>query len=249
MYVRGNPLRYTDPSGHFTEDQIVDWYGSEWRSKFSTQWQALLLQAQFGDLLLSGIGQFSMFVTMNGGLALWDMQSKTGSALTGASSNGSDLALYRRQGWDGGYTHALPRSDTNAFMFGDETATYNRVNSFVGLSQNHSENITIQGAWWLGSDSWVGAEQQFVKFDPMSTRGGAQSSLKLIQSLKAAMAQVTWKEGAKTALKTFVGGGVSGVGMTGWMIYDWSRYDTIYSINSYVPGTVFYNLRERQYGH
>jgi RHS repeat-associated protein len=62
MYVRGNPLRYTDPTGHYTNDEIMQHFGcSDWacvEAMFASHnggayaglhgWLAILLDAQDG---------------------------------------------------------------------------------------------------------------------------------------------------------------------------------------------------------
>jgi hypothetical protein len=59
-YVYNNPLRYTDPSGYFSEEAIVDYlketYGEQWEDIYSEwraseTWWAMLLEAQPGDIL------------------------------------------------------------------------------------------------------------------------------------------------------------------------------------------------------
>ena len=34
LYARGNPLRYTDPTGHWTEDELEQVLGKDWREKY-----------------------------------------------------------------------------------------------------------------------------------------------------------------------------------------------------------------------
>ena len=63
-YCLGNPLRYVDPSGYFTEDQIRQYYlNSGWMTEdeinilienwksHQGQWWSLLLEAEYGDIL------------------------------------------------------------------------------------------------------------------------------------------------------------------------------------------------------
>jgi hypothetical protein len=52
MYVRGNPLRYTDPSGHFSEDQL-NWMGI-FKDKVSTNVWKLLLKLEPTDRIFIG---------------------------------------------------------------------------------------------------------------------------------------------------------------------------------------------------
>ena len=69
-YTLGNPLRYTDPSGHYTDDEIQkylqDTYGSDWQSYWDA-WQAdpywmwILEQAQDNYVLEIAAGKTIQF--------------------------------------------------------------------------------------------------------------------------------------------------------------------------------------------
>jgi len=54
-YVLGNPLRYVDPTGHFSPEQLAEWFGENWRDLFSAEWQTLLLEAELGDAAVYGL--------------------------------------------------------------------------------------------------------------------------------------------------------------------------------------------------
>jgi len=59
-YTLGNPLRYTDPSGHLTEEQINRWTGGMF-DKLDKETREMLLALHFSDLLYllsEGYGQF-----------------------------------------------------------------------------------------------------------------------------------------------------------------------------------------------
>jgi len=59
-YTLNNPLRYTDPSGHLTEEQINRWTGGMF-DKLDQETRDMLLALHFGDLLYllgAGSGQF-----------------------------------------------------------------------------------------------------------------------------------------------------------------------------------------------
>jgi hypothetical protein len=115
-YTRNNPLKYSDPSGHFSEDQLKEWYGDDWRSLFTDEWIQLLLDqdgsqlfgAQLGDLVLtgnseSGLAQSILVLNSSGQLALWDLANKTGTSLASIGGTTPDtLALYRMVGGETG---------------------------------------------------------------------------------------------------------------------------------------------------
>ena len=63
-YTLNNPLRYTDPTGHFSDDEILDWLKAQnpdnWESIWHTwqqnaAWMDWLRNAQFGDGLLNSL--------------------------------------------------------------------------------------------------------------------------------------------------------------------------------------------------
>jgi hypothetical protein len=50
----GNPLRYTDPTGHFSPEQLAKWLGENWRDLFNEAWPHLLEGADFGGAVAYG---------------------------------------------------------------------------------------------------------------------------------------------------------------------------------------------------
>jgi len=74
-YVFSNPVRYTDPSGHFSEEQLQEWYGEDWYDEFSEELALLLQEANFGDLITyekNGKVYGGVFAQNGNGLVLWD---------------------------------------------------------------------------------------------------------------------------------------------------------------------------------
>ena len=68
-YCLGNPLRFVDPTGHFTEEELIEWgaYTAEelkWLAENQTNWYNYLMQAVLGDAFAfvstaaGGVGQF-----------------------------------------------------------------------------------------------------------------------------------------------------------------------------------------------
>jgi hypothetical protein len=88
-YVMYNPLKYTDPSGHFSNEQLEEWFGTEdkdWRTvineSFSEEFINILMDddVNLGDLITYEINgeSFSGVFALNedGNLVLWDMDQK-----------------------------------------------------------------------------------------------------------------------------------------------------------------------------
>ena len=93
-YANNNPLKYTDATGHFSEDDLIDWYGEGWRNLFSEGWQAVLIEAEFGDVV--GHGSFeAIFAIKDGKLATWDINNRQELSIDQLVAGSGELALYR----------------------------------------------------------------------------------------------------------------------------------------------------------
>ena len=150
-YANGNPLRFSDPSGHFTEEQLIEWYGENWRSRFSQSWQNLLLDsngdqlgAQFGDVVEAAWGDNpkQQFVIVNGYNqmpALWHTSAKVAWDL--AASGGaetSSLGLYRTVAGGMGFSNDNLLGASMRVRSGESLATIAHI---VG---EHYEDISIR---------------------------------------------------------------------------------------------------------
>ena len=107
MYAYGNPLKFNDPSGHFSEQQLIEWYGENWRDQFAAEWQKLLLDdpgssnfgAQLGDLVAYGDSQGILVLDPDNQLALWDFNAKSAQTVASVGASAPDsLGLYRIKG-------------------------------------------------------------------------------------------------------------------------------------------------------
>lgn len=86
-YVRNNPTRYTDPTGHFTEEQLEEWFGSDWKNVISQNYSAEVVtilmskDTKLGDMVTfvrDGKTFGAAFcLDEKGGLTMWDLGSKS----------------------------------------------------------------------------------------------------------------------------------------------------------------------------
>jgi hypothetical protein len=84
-YVYNNPLRYNDPTGHFTNEQLEEYYGEYWRKeiqKYSPEMQNVLLDAdvQLGTMIIftkDGEEQQGIMIeNENGEIIYWNVENK-----------------------------------------------------------------------------------------------------------------------------------------------------------------------------
>jgi RHS repeat-associated protein len=71
-YVRNNPLRYTDPSGFFEEDQLKEWFPDHWaywKERRPDFWNMLLL-AEFDDTVWAHWEYRGVFMEGDGGVPM-----------------------------------------------------------------------------------------------------------------------------------------------------------------------------------
>jgi hypothetical protein len=86
-YVLNNPLRYTDPTGYFTDDEVKTAYGVDdlediwwWDDPAYDGWQQILISSTtWGDVMVAevdGVTYRAMFVaTSSGHIVLWDIDN------------------------------------------------------------------------------------------------------------------------------------------------------------------------------
>jgi RHS repeat-associated protein len=95
-YVYNNSLRFTDPTGHFTNDQLEEYFGEDWKTeiqKFSDEMQEMLLDddVQLGTVLMYSndkSNQAAMFVEdEEGDLIIWDIENKETAELFDVDQN------------------------------------------------------------------------------------------------------------------------------------------------------------------
>ncbi len=231
-YVLNNPLRYTDPTGHFTEDQLIAWFGKNWRSLFSEAWQAILLEAELGDVLTSGADDVTMFVLNElGGLAGWYIPNQgLGSAVSigdwVSKTDASKAALYRSVYAGAGPTHDL-RETWNWLAFQHGYNVYRRI----GGMYTAAATLTLPAEWYRGYSQHVQLRTYFAGFDL-----GLGDVLELAETAIATggavwlMRQAAPKAIAQTVLQG--AGGVVGLIVLGVNLAEWVTFDTSYSIAS-----------------
>lgn len=248
MYGLGNPVKYSDPSGHFSEDQLREWYGDDWRSLFTDEWQKLLLDypgsqvlgAQLGDLVVMGSGdsllQGVLVLNDMGNLALWDVANKTATEVAAIGGTTPEaLALYRilggengtattRFGYLTGGTRFLPA--TNGAGFGPYTMVQQALYSsnVVGLENR----LSLAADWFMGQGGSGYYVHNYMAFQgvscssPECVAGMVGTGLGVFDIIKTLLQR---KPPSSTSLWS------TGLSM-GAAIYGSSMYRPVYVLNS-----------------
>jgi len=168
-FVRGNPIQYTDPTGHFSEDQLNNWFcngkeGCNWRDQFNEYWQKILLKGELGDALAyswnDGNPAFAVFALQDGMLISWDINAKTSYSVLELASRSQDdrLALYRSQNanLDGGPTQSQYWPISNSWIENTDPrqAKYNGSNHYLYVSGwgGGKDYYDLPDNWYQGSD-------------------------------------------------------------------------------------------------
>ena len=164
-YTLNNPLRYTDPSGHFEDDEIREWlkgqYPDTWESIWTAwlqdiAWMDWLHTAQWGDFgaYLKPDGDFQWF--MFGNL----LYGCTLASLRDTEINGliSLVDLYAAGSWA---TGVLRKNDARGFdvYSTDRTGRYLHINKYTSIDsrgearQGHYKRAAVMalGAYEFGA--------------------------------------------------------------------------------------------------
>jgi len=150
-YVFDNPLRYVDPTGHLTDEELARLFGfkdvesmfaAEWVKALqkSEVWQALK-DAKNGDILAFRVGEQSyhwMFVASEeGGVGFWDMESRQ---LVAGDTDFFGAAFGMMDSW------GLLRDEDR------HGQKWEQVRASAGSSW---EDYTPRPGWWEGETSHV----------------------------------------------------------------------------------------------
>ncbi|RME57016.1 hypothetical protein D6779_09570 [Candidatus Parcubacteria bacterium] len=84
-YVKNSPMRYVDPTGHFTQEKIEKWFGLSYKElieKYGKEWWDMMRAAKWGDVIVASTGensyQFMFAHDEDDNLILWDYQADNG---------------------------------------------------------------------------------------------------------------------------------------------------------------------------
>jgi hypothetical protein len=223
-------MRYSDPSGNFSLDQLHKWFKKEWDT-FSKGWQAVLLKAEFGDAVVIG-DTTAVFAQSDGALVGWDVNVHAALTIGQLTSVSGDLALYRSQNANqsGG-----PTQNSGAVLFGELTDPVandmfgsNNYLRIMGDPENTSASIILPEDWYMGEDTHVEVASYFAGFQlgisDIVSVGGSGYLL-----YNAAMkAKQLGGFSARTAAKAL--GGWVGLITLAVDVATWTTWDTSYTI-------------------
>ncbi|MCB9137761.1 MAG: RHS repeat-associated core domain-containing protein [Caldilineaceae bacterium] len=231
MYAMGNPLKFNDPSGRFSEQQLIEWYGENWRDQFAAEWQKLLLDdpgssnfgAQLGDLVAYGDSQGILVLDPDNQLALWDFNAKSAQTVASVGASTPDsLGLYRvKSGLSGENTGRFPTGgETLAATQGSGVGPYD-MELLPGYSTaGMGYHATVPADWFMGNSNsgyYVNNRMEFDEVD-LSINVVVGSSASLI--------------GAAIEASKFIPGigAVTSFTGAGYAVYDLLRFRPIYEM-------------------
>ncbi len=228
-YVQNNPLRFSDPTGMFSEDELIGWYGDQWRKLFSESWITFLLRAEFGDALTHG-AETVVLARQDGRLTGWNVGSRSMCSIQGITAdwNGNEVNLYRPQGANehGGRTHT--------WGFGEGTNTEgvlsnsSNVYTWILGKTDVSKTLTLPLDWYRGGTSHIEVREHFAGFEM-----GPNDVVGLLGQLVTAGGAIA--RGATIGSAVLAGlGGTSGVVVLAVNLAAWWTVDTSYDI---MPGS------------
>ena len=230
-YVLNNPLRYNDPSGHFSEEQLTQWFGKNWRSLFSHDWQAVLWLAEFGDAVVYG-GTTVVFAEHDGNLVGWNVDTRRAQSILDIANGVKDapINLYRPRG-------ANPEggpSPGNILVPGEMTSPL-LVSSYhtnvllwiYGDDANHTP-LVLPPDWYRGAREHVKVRGYFAGWKVNWQDVGELTEKGLLTVLAVRGGEAL----GKALLKEL--GGVTGIILTLSDIFSWTTWDTSYQI---APGS------------
>ena len=230
-YVRNNPLRYTDPTGFFSEEQLVQWFGENWRDLFSDAWQAILWLAEFGDAVVYG-DITAVFVEQDRNLVGWNISCRSIQNITDIanSANNGSLNLYRpwsanpEGGPSAGNIFALGEMTSPEHAYSYQT---NVLRWIYGDDATHAP-LVLPPDWYRGPTEHVRVKGYFAGWD-VGLPDVGQLTLTGISITLAVWGGKKLGEALLVEL-----GGPAGAGLTILEIASWTTWDTSYQI---APGS------------
>ena len=167
-YSANNPLRFSDPTGRFEEDQLIGWFGKEWRDLFDLAWQRFLEKAEFGDAITFG-NLAGVFVTQNNSLVVWSVNDRTVASVQHVAGqwDAHQTSLWRPQ-----FANQQGGPSQNAYVLLPGEVTSPEAASSFGTNMYRwvmgdeyaPDTLTLPMDWYRGTNSHVRAYQWFAGF-------------------------------------------------------------------------------------
>jgi len=239
-YVGNQPVKFSDPTGMFSEDQLSSWYGKQWRTLFDLAWQQFLEKAEFGDAITFG-DLTSVFVEQNHSLAVWSVNDRTVASVQDVTGNwdARKTNLWRPQ-----FANQQGGASENAYCLMPGEVTSPELASSFGTNiyrwvmgdEYASETLTLPVDWYRGPNSHIRAYQWFAGFaqqDAGDIAGYVAAGIAGYAAAKKATGSLTQRigQGAKEGI-----GGLAGALAIAIDVLSKTTWDTLYVVES-GPGT------------
>ena len=233
--MKNNPLRYVDPSGYFSEEQFIDWFGENWSDLFNESWITILSAAELGDALVYNLSDNSamtmIFAVKNGGLVGWDLGSGNFNDRKAmdlmdlqSKSNSRVLSLYRNPNCNlSGGSSQFPPESINLHY---DARTFRHI---TGNAERSS--ITLPDDWYIGPYESVYTGGYLAGFDiGLSDMLDLGEDAITVGGAILAAEKLAPKAIGRKALAAF--GGVYALAVLAVNIAEWSRWDTAYYVTN-----------------
>jgi hypothetical protein len=201
---------YIDPTGHFKEKELIDWFGDKWRDLFSESMVDILLHADFGDMVVYGKDDEGNLLAAifaqddKGNLVMWDLNNKIQASASNIDSKFQDglVSLYK-------------------LVYSNDDRRYEKDREIVTMSEDLPEGL------YLPNDNYDVGDEQYLSSNLIIT--GYNINFLSAFGTAAGIVAFAIEGGGPWGVGSFVIGLASGI--------EWGRSYHIYTYSPYAVPT------------